>query len=295
MLICFIGFGEVGRVYAQALWEAGEKVGHVCDQYLNDAGRTLATRIGASMSDTPADWLSGYDVVISAVTGSVALDVATTCSHHMRPGALYVDLTTASPENMQAAERAVGANGVLFADVGILGAVSIKKGATALVVAGTGAQAFAPLGRTLGAPLKLLTGPAGDAVRLKLLRSVFTKGLEALAVETLVAAEAQNLRQDFFDIIRDIDETPMKQLLEVLVRTHVIHARRRHHEVKDALSQIDSLGIQALVTEGVGELFHRTASMQPASASGETPPIEEALDWLRSVSRQTSRELSPAS
>lgn len=280
MKTCFIGFGEVGRIYAQAFSNAGITIDDVCEARFSEAGLQLVDALGATKHAEIGPWLAECDLVISAVTGTVALDVARAALPLMRQGALLADMTTAAPDQMQQAAIAAKASGQLFVDVGILGAVSIKKGATALVVAGDGAQAFAPIAEKLGAKVKLLPGEAGDAVRLKLLRSVFTKGLEALAVETLVAAEMQNLRDEFYDIITDIDEARLQQFLEVLVRTHVVHAARRGHEVHDASAQLDRLGLPPLVTGGVEKLFNRTATHASRQGFDEPPSIEVALSWL---------------
>ncbi|WP_374300616.1 NAD(P)-binding domain-containing protein [Paracoccus sp. (in: a-proteobacteria)] len=290
MTTCFIGFGEVGRIYAQAFSEAGISVDYVCEARFSDAGLTLAGELGATKQASVGPWLADCDLVVSAVTGSVALDVVRSALPHMRKGALLVDLTTAAPDQMQQAAQAARESGQSFVDVGILGAVSIRKGATALVAAGDGVQTFVPIARKLGARIKVLPGEAGDAVRLKLLRSVFTKGLEALAVETLVAAELQNLREEFYDIVADLDETPLRQILEVFVRTHVVHAARRSHEVHDAGIQLDRLGLTPLVTDSVEELFHRTASFAGTSGFAEPPSIETALSWLANTATEQSRQ-----
>lgn len=280
MKTCFIGFGEVGRIYARAFGDAGIAVDNVCDARFTDAGLALVEDLGATRQAEIGPWLGECDLVISAVTGGVALNVVKASVPHMKKGALLADLTTAAPDQMQQAAKVARDFGQSFVDVGILGAVSIKKGATALVLAGQGAQEFAAIIKPLGAKLKLLPGEAGDAVRLKLLRSVFTKGLEALAVETLVAAEMQNLRDEFYDIITDIDETPLRQFLEVLVRTHVVHAARRGHEVHEAGAQLDHLGLDPLVTHNVEKLFNRTAEKARQSGFDEPPSIEAALSWL---------------
>jgi hypothetical protein len=47
-------------------------------------------------------------------------------------------------------------------------------------------------------------------------------------------AEQQGPRTALRQNRSDLDETPIKDLLEVLVRIHLVHATRRLHEVKDA-------------------------------------------------------------
>jgi 3-hydroxyisobutyrate dehydrogenase-like beta-hydroxyacid dehydrogenase len=284
MVLCIIGYGEVGRIYAEALSSAGVAVDCICEPRFNDASREAAASLGARTEIAIGPWLHSADIVISAVTGSVARNVAEDCFRFMKAGALFADLTTAQPETMRDVAAEARERGVAFVDVAILGAVSIRKGRTALVCAGDGAQRFQELAARLDAPLKVLPGAAGDAVRLKLLRSLFTKGLEALAVECLVAAERAHLREELYDILSDIDETPLIPFLEVLVRTHVIHSGRRYHEVSDAENQLLSDGLEPRVTPGVRNLFGRTAGSGSPPASGhDSPSIEAALGWLSEI------------
>ncbi len=165
---------------------------------------------GAALHATPGAWLADADVVVSAVYGHAALAVAAQALPHLRGDALYADYTTASAADMRtAAERAAG-RGVAFADVAIMGAIALLGDRTPLLCAGTGAEAAAAFARTSGAPAQAIAGQAGDAVRLKLLRSIMTKGMESLAVECLVAAERMGLRDALYDVLADIDRTPRR-------------------------------------------------------------------------------------
>jgi 3-hydroxyisobutyrate dehydrogenase-like beta-hydroxyacid dehydrogenase len=284
MVLCIVGYGEVGRIYAEALSAAGVTVDRICEPRFTDTSRESAAALGAGTEETLGPWLHEVDVVISAVTGSVASEVAEDCFRFMKADALFADLTTATPETMQDVASLARDRGIAFVDVAILGAVSIRKGKTALACAGEGAERFRNIADMLGAPLKVLPGPAGDAVRLKLLRSLFTKGLEALAVECLVAAERAHLRKDLYEILSDVDETPLIPFLEVLVRTHVLHAGRRHHEVSDAENQLLSDGLEPRVTPGVRGLFGRTAGAgSPPTGEQDSPSIEAALAWLADI------------
>jgi 3-hydroxyisobutyrate dehydrogenase-like beta-hydroxyacid dehydrogenase len=290
MVLCIIGYGEVGRIYAEALSASGVSVDRICEPRFTDASRQAAAILGVQTEDSIGPWLQEADVVISAVTGSVARKVANDCFRFMAPGALFADLTTATPDTMSDVAALAQDRNITFVDVAILGAVSIRKGKTALACAGDGAQRFHDIADKLGAPLKMLPGPAGDAVRLKLLRSLFTKGLEALAVECLVAAERANLREELYEILSDVDETPLILYLETLVRTHVLHAGRRYYEISDAESQLLSDGLEPRVTPGVRDLFGRTAKSAsiPVPADG-LPSIQAALDWLSGVASSNAK------
>ena len=119
----------------------------------------------------------------------------------------------------------------------------------------------------------------GDAASLKLLRSIFTKGLEALSVECLLTAERQGLRAQLHDILGDIDQTSLKLLMESMVQTHIEHSARRQKEVAEAQRQMQQVGIRPLVLPAVEALFQRTATRQ-AHTPFKGQGIEAALEWL---------------
>ncbi|MGT2490028.1 hypothetical protein ACU4GD_04545 [Cupriavidus basilensis] len=51
--------------------------------------------------------------------------------------------------------------------------------------------------------------------------------MEALAVELLMAAGRQGVREKLYGVLGDIDDSPLEDFINMLVRTHTIHAKRR--------------------------------------------------------------------
>ena len=122
--------------------------------------------------------------------------------------------------------------------------------------------------------LEVFYREAGDPAALKILRSVFSKGLEALAVETFVAAEQQGVTDQLFEALADLDQTPLRQILEAWIRTHVVHAPRRLHEVEEAERQILKAQLPVAVLPGVRALFERTCADLTNSPFGKTVPTD---------------------
>lgn len=253
----------------------------LCDERPTDALRALAHSLGARVQKAPGDWLADAEVVISAVFGGVALDVAQRALPRMTPGAIYADFTTANPAHMVSAAAHAASHDVRLVDVAITGGISMTRHKTPLLCAGIGAEDIRVLLASIGAPIKAVGDRAGDAATLKLLRSIFTKGVEALAVECLVAAEKKELRHTLYDVLSDVDQTPLPTFLEACVRTHVVHAERRLAEVQEAKRQLRLDDLEPLVLDGVEALFQRTTD---GLAAGNTPidnTIEGSLTWLR--------------
>lgn len=296
MIVSIIGAGQVGQCYARALAHAGHTIHTLCDIAPTSAMRTLADELGATLTPTIGPWLAQADIVISAVFGHAALDVLAQSLPHMKAGAQFADFTTASPQDMERAADQAAAHGLAFTDVAIMGAIFIARDKTPLLCSGTGADTIAAFMSEWGAPARAIEGKAGDAMTLKLLRSIITKGLESLAVECLVAADRKNLRPALYEVLADVDSLPLTSFMGSMVRSHVVHAERRLVEVQEARQQLRDDHLQPLVLDGVERLFARTAQalaqrrQQEIDAPGSVPPLGDSLDdslkWLTPLAQR---------
>jgi 3-hydroxyisobutyrate dehydrogenase-like beta-hydroxyacid dehydrogenase len=279
--IAVIGLGEVGRCYAAPLWSAGFPL-LLCDAQPSPAAQQLAAQWGLPLHASPGPWLAGADWVWSCVTGTQALAVATQVAAFARAGTGLADLTTASPDTKREAARIAHAQSLRYVDTAIMGAISLSGVRTPLLAAGEGGEGFKHVMEAAGGRVKLIEGAAaGDAISLKMLRSVFTKGLEALCVELLMSAEKQGVREQLYEQLSDIDQTPLRDFIDMLVRTHVVHAARRAHEVHDANAGLAQQGIASRVLPGVAQRFQDTATrLQAHPLPTPNPNVDQALQWL---------------
>jgi 3-hydroxyisobutyrate dehydrogenase len=286
MQIAIIGLGEVGQCYARLLHAAGHSL-HVCAPRPNAAAIQMAAEFGLLVPADIAACVPDADWVFSCVTGASALQVVREIARYARAGATLCDFTTAGVALKKEAASLVAAAGLRYVDVAIMGAIALGREKTPLLASGAGAQAFADMLNAAGARVRVTAGVAGDAMALKLLRSQFTKGLEALGVEVSMAAEQQGLREQLFEQLQDMDDTPLRSFMDMLVRTHVVHARRRAQEVRDVMQGLDAAGLPSTVLPGVAQRFDATADAllaHPLQVSA--PDAEEALQWLLQHARR---------
>lgn len=283
MRIAVIGLGEVGRCYVGALAQRADVRLALCDPAPSTAARDLAGGLDLPIHADPGPWLAECDWVFACVVGTAALAVANACLSRMGADqGLYVDFTTADPQVMREAGRMASARGIAFVDTAIMGAIALTGASTALLAAGDVTGEWRELMASLGARVTVLPdAPPGAAVSLKLLRSAFTKGLEALTVEVLTEAERRGVREAFYDVISDIDEGSLPRYLETLIQTHVVHARRRRKEVTEVRRQFDASGVPSDVLPAVESAFARTVTALESLPPGEqTPSFHAALHWL---------------
>jgi 3-hydroxyisobutyrate dehydrogenase-like beta-hydroxyacid dehydrogenase len=283
MKFAILGGGMVGACYMEALLEQGHSLLGLCDLQPNAAVVQAVHAAGGQVHTAPGAWLAGADVVLSAVFGTVARSLFEASLPHLKEGAVYVDMTTADPQEMRAcgelARRGAQGRAVHFVDVAITGAVNLGGKKTPLLVAGGKAGFVQELFLPFGGSVRAVGEQPGDAAALKLLRSIYTKGMEALAVECLVTAERMGLREPLYAVLQDIDETPLRTLMESMVRTHIPHSARRQSEVAEAQQQMVRNGLAPVVSPAVEALFAATAQAHAAQPFTGTS-TDEAIAWL---------------
>jgi 3-hydroxyisobutyrate dehydrogenase-like beta-hydroxyacid dehydrogenase len=228
MEVAVLGLGEAGGRIAADLAAAG------CQVRGWDPARP-------SSADSDLDAVRGADVVLSINAATVALGVAARVAGELRQDAVYADLNTASPQLKRELARGVS---VPFADVALNGVVSSTGLATPALVSGSGAERFAELFRPLGMPVEVIGPEPGAAAGLKLLRSVFMKGIAAAAIESLEAATAAGAEQRIRGEIADVLGEP---LLERLLSGSRVHAARRVEEMRAAAAYLEELGVEPRV------------------------------------------------
>ena len=229
MEVAVLGLGEAGARIAADLVAAG------CSVRAWDPARRPEGLPNAA-SDREA--VAGADVVLSLTTAAVALAAAEHVAGELAPGALYADLNTSAPQLKRELANALP---VPFADVALIGVVPNLGLEIPALASGAGAERFAELFRPLGMPVEVVGEQPGDAAGLKLLRSVFMKGLAAIAIESLEAARAAGVEER---VRADIAGVIGEPLLERLLTGTQEHAARRVDEMRAAAAYVAELGVE---------------------------------------------------
>jgi 3-hydroxyisobutyrate dehydrogenase-like beta-hydroxyacid dehydrogenase len=232
---------------------------------LGEAGGRIAADLAASGVDVrgwdpahPREGVTGAsdaardaDVVISINAAAVALDSARSVAGVLRPDALYADLNTGAPRLKRELALVLP---VEFVDVALVGMVPSQGLATPALASGAGAERFAELFRPLGMPVDVVGPEPGDAAGLKLLRSVFMKGVAAAAIESLEAARRAGAEGRVRD---DIVAVLGEPLLERFLEGSRAHAVRRTEEMRAAADYLTELGVPPFVSTAAASWLER--------------------------------------
>jgi 3-hydroxyisobutyrate dehydrogenase-like beta-hydroxyacid dehydrogenase len=243
MRIAVLGLGEAGAIYARGLAERGAEI-------IGFDPRAPETPPGATRASSAGDAVDGAEVVLSLVGASAADQVLDDALPRMIAGSTYADLNTGSPHHKRALATRAADAGIRFADVAVMAPVPRAGIATPLLTSGDGADPAASALAAYGVPIRVVGSAAGDAAALKLVRSVFMKGLAGLVFESLAAAEkigatAEARAQIAAELGPDGDA-----LVQRLLDGTRQHAERREHEMRDARALLDDLDTPAWMTDG---------------------------------------------
>ena len=247
--VVVLGLGEAGGAIASGLAAAG------CTVRGWDP-RAGSTPSGVARMRDPADVGPGVELVLSLATAAHAIEAASSVAPSLGPPQLYADLNTASPALKRDVAVVVEGRGAPFADVALLGPVPGRGLATPALASGRGAERFANLLRPLGLPVDVVGDAPGDAAALKLLRSVFMKGLAASVHESVEGAKRHGAEEWLRGQIADVLGAP---LLDRLLTGTVTHAARRRDEMQAAASYLEELGVEPRVSRAAIELLEARA------------------------------------
>jgi 3-hydroxyisobutyrate dehydrogenase-like beta-hydroxyacid dehydrogenase len=294
-----VGFGELGSSLALGLGRSGA---HTVRAYTRErsspaAADALEDRLrasGAHRSASLLQALSGATAVLAVVPAGASREVVERCAPLLDAGAYYVDLTAAPIVDKQLGAALVADAGALYVDGAVLGTVAMSGFEVPVLVSGPGAQGWQALVAPEGLEVEVLEGPAGHATLLKLLRSVYMKGREALIVEMMLAARSYGLAERVAHSIQGPGErVSFPALAERVLCSLAVYAERRGDELLASSEVVRAAGVDPVVARAGAEALHRLAELELRDAFGRERPTdaEQVLAAIEErMGRPTARE-----
>jgi 3-hydroxyisobutyrate dehydrogenase-like beta-hydroxyacid dehydrogenase len=261
-----LGLGEAGSAFAGGMAANGARV---------RGFDPAEVSIPAGVTDciTAAQAVSGADAVIALTHAADALDAAESAVGQMVPGAFYADLATGDPGLKREIAKRAREHGLRAIDGAVMSPVPLAGVATPVDVAGDDAEEFVRLLSPVGLRLTAISAEPGVAATRKLLRSVLVKGMSALVIESMRAAEtageADWFRGHVFDVLGHLD----REYVIRLVEGNVKHSGRRVHEMAAASELLRQLGEPPLTSEATRQVLESVPergvpAMRDDSAAG---------------------------
>jgi 3-hydroxyisobutyrate dehydrogenase-like beta-hydroxyacid dehydrogenase len=265
--VAVLGLGEAGGTIASDLVRAGCVV-----RGWDPVSTAVPAEVERSVGAREA--VAGSDLVLSLTTAAHAVEAASDVAAALAFEQVYADMNTTLPTVKCDVAAVVERAGAAFSDVALLGPVPARGLQTPALASGDGAERFVELLRPFGMPVEVVGDEPGDAAGLKLLRSVFMKGLAASVFESMEAAKVRGaadwLRGEIVDVLG-------QPLLQRLLSGTVTHAGRRLDEMEAAATYLEGLGVEPRVARASAEwleelLFERKSRSAAGGVAARPPP-----------------------
>ena len=286
-LIGFIGYGEAAYNISSGFRGEGLDRMIAYDAMQDDpergpAIRNRAREVGISLAPSLEELCRSADFVFSLTSPAICVEVARQALPFMTAGQVFCDLNSADPTDMTAVSELPRPEGVKFVDVAVLGSVPKNKHRTKMYLSGDGAESFYHAFKDWNTVLKLLDAPAGGASAIKMFKSVFSKGIMQLLLETYVPAAAYGVLDQIVDLTRDTFKTRSVEdyAEENLYRT-LIHAKRRSSEMEAVAKTVERLGYDASVSWATNKKLLILAEQNYKDRIGDAAPgLRETVEMV---------------
>ncbi|SFH42391.1 3-hydroxyisobutyrate dehydrogenase [Palleronia marisminoris] len=266
MNITFIGFGEAGRAFAESLLVQGDHAITAYDRLDDDAMCEAMTSRGIRRATSPAEAVSGADWIISAVTADQSLAAAESVADALEQRQVFFDINSVSPDRKRETAKLVDVRAAHYVDMAVMAPVHPQGHATPVLIAGPNAPDLAEALAQAGFSFEVVGETAGEATAVKMVRSLFVKGLEAITVEAALAAAASGC---FDRVMASLEKTypglGWPDNVSYNFERTLRHGARRASEMRESAATLDALGLS-------GDLGAEIAAVQ--DRMGALPTVE---------------------
>lgn len=261
----FIGFGEVASTFAKPIVESGAKVLAYDVLFVQETGlETLTKRAGGTkVQFCPlAEMIANVGYVLSTVTTEVAQVAAQGCVPFLNAGQVYLDLNSTAPSIKTKIAEIIAPSGAFFVEGAILGAVGATGAKTRILLGGNSGAECSDALAAMNLNVSFYSAEIGKASLFKMLRSIFSKGLEALLLEFLIAGKRAGIENDLWKEVVDlINNHPFEQVAANWIQSHAVAYQRRFHEMTQVTDTMREMGLEPILTSATESFFERSLSL----------------------------------
>lgn len=291
MRIGFIGFGEAAYNIALGLSTEGLSNISAFDPMENDTimGKIIKTNAKEANVELFPDaktLASNVDMVIIAVPSTYSYEVCKEIKEVLHKDQLYVDVSASTPKVKNQVWEEIKDIGVLFVDAAMMGSLPKDKHKVPITASGNGALKFKDLMTPYNMDITTAGDNPGSASAIKLVRSIYMKGVAALMIEMLQAADKYSVVEDVVSSIsKSMDNTPFEDHLDRLVTGSAIHCKRRSDELKGSMDMLDEANIHHTMTEASKVMLSSLVQYEFSKRFVDKKPTgwKEIIDILNDV------------
>jgi len=250
--IAFIGFGEAGQTIGRGLLAQGARL-RAYDLLFDDPAdqgrlRRTAEEMGVAVARNHAEAVEGAGLVFLAVTAGSSLVAARSCLPGLRAGQLFLDINSVSPQRKIDTAALIAPTAADYVDVAVMAPVAPYDHKVPCLIGGPGAEALLPRARALGMKMELVSAEVGQASAIKMFRSIMIKGLEALVVESMLAASEYRVEERVLASLKEtFPSLDWEKLAGYMIERVVSHGKRRAAEMREVADTLTGIGLEPIM------------------------------------------------
>jgi 3-hydroxyisobutyrate dehydrogenase-like beta-hydroxyacid dehydrogenase len=176
-------------------------------------------------------------------------------ARYLKPGQLFLDVNSASPNTKRAAASHVAASGAEFVEGAVMAAVAGPGLKVPILAGGPAAATAAQILNPLGMNLTPVATEIGRASATKLSRSIVIKGIEAILVQCVAAARSWDVEAD---VIASLKATypgiDWPQQVAYAAERVGKHGLRRAQEMREAGEMLADLGLDPVLARAIADV-----------------------------------------
>lgn len=257
--IGFLGFGEAARAFCDSLRAADANLGFAAHD-IKLAGpeaeamrRAMAER-GVACHEAAAG-LGAADLIFSAVTADQSLLAVEPLLPALGPGQVLIDINSVSPARKRDTAARVAATGAGYVDMAVMAPVHPRGHRTPVLVAGAALSALEGFLAEQGFDAAEVGAEPGTATAIKMVRSVFVKGLEAITVEALLAARRSGCDDRILaSLAGSFPGLGWPEHARYAFERTLRHGVRRAAEMRESAATLAELGLTSALAAAIADV-----------------------------------------
>lgn len=281
--IAVVGFGEAGSILGADLAAMGREV--VTYDILLSAPTPRAAMLARAAqarvqtADSLGAAVEGADLVISAVTASSSADVAASAAKVLRTGQVFLDINSCAPDTKRSNAQAVQSSGADYVEAAVMAPVPPQRLKVPMLLGGRRAQEWVPALHVLGLNVSFIAAEVGVASAVKMCRSVVIKGLEALAVESMLAARRFGAENEVLASLQGTFPQMgwQEKLPDYLISRVAEHGRRRAAEMREVAHTLETVGVEPTMARATA--VRQDALIDAMTAHSVAYPHGQPFSW----------------
>lgn len=281
--IGFVGYGEVGKIFSAGLkgqggvrWAGAWDIKFV-DAAAAESQKAHAASAGIAAQPSMKALCAQSDLIISAVTASNTLAVAQEAAQHIRRGAVFLDLNSASPGTKQRAAAAIDGAGGHYVEAGVMTSVPPYGIKVPMLLGGAMADELARMLQAWGMNATVVSERLGVASAIKMSRSVMIKGLEALVIESYATARQYGVEEHVLPTLQETFPSIDWSRQGAYFFSRVVqHGKRRAEEMREAANTVREAGFEPFMASATADKQQWVAD---CAASGVFDGLPRDARW----------------